>query len=67
MRKEVIWSSFHSPTSLIKTLFSWILLGRDIDAYLRAQGLQPYFKKEARVVELAKNCDELLKPLLNSN
>ncbi len=33
-------------------------------AYLLSQGLHPYGKEGASVVELAQNCDQLLKPLL---
>ncbi|MDW8016179.1 MAG: hypothetical protein RMK19_09250 [Bacteroidia bacterium] len=39
-------------------------LGEDLHTYLRQQGFIPYLKEGARVVELAQDCDQLVKPLL---
>lgn len=36
----------------------------ELHAYIRQQGFTPYLKEGAQVVELAQNCDQLLKPLL---
>jgi hypothetical protein len=36
-----------------------------VSRYLQSQNLSPYYKPAASVVELAQNCDQLVKPLLN--
>jgi hypothetical protein len=36
-----------------------------VSSYLQSQNLSPYYKPGASVVELAQNCDQLVKPLLN--
>jgi len=36
-----------------------------VSRYLQSQNLRPYYKPGASVVELAQNCDQLVKPLLN--
>jgi hypothetical protein len=36
-----------------------------VSRYLQSQNLRPYYKPSASVVELAQNCDQLVKPLLN--
>lgn len=36
-----------------------------VSDHLRSQNLSPYYKPGASVVELARNCDQLIKPLLN--
>jgi len=36
-----------------------------VSDHLRSQNLRPYYKPGASVVELARNCDQLIKPLLN--
>ncbi len=33
--------------------------------YLQSQNVRPHYKPGASVVELAQNCDQLVKPLLN--
>ncbi len=42
-----------------------VSLREAVSDHLRSQNLSPHYKPGASVVELAQNCDQLLKPLLN--